>query len=108
MSGPIQQFVDIVSPDRPTQELNNNVSRVFRSIQDNPLLSTLNISSDIIFSSGVDTLINHRLAKKVTGFIIINSNASANIYQSLTINPSPTAQILLKSDADVTASILFF
>jgi len=108
MSGPMQQFVDIVSKDRSTQELNNNVSRVFASIISNPLLSTITIVQTIVLIANTPQLVNHKLGKLITGFIVINSNAVSSIFQPGTTNPSPTASIYLQSNADVTISVLFF
>lgn len=55
-----------------------------------------------------DTVINHGLDRKIQGWIVVNKNANANIWQSTTTNTFPNKQIILKSSAAVTATIYFF
>lgn len=104
----MQQYVEVNANDRQTQEMNNNVSRVFQSLYANPLLNNPVIVKGLSFSSGVDLLVNHKLGRAVTGYIIINSNTAVNIYQSSTINNAPTTGIILKSNATATVDLLFF
>ena len=104
----MQPYVDVIAKDRQVQEMNNNVSRTFNSIYGNPLLGTLNIVNNITFVSGVAQTVNHKLGKRVTGFIVTNSNAPVNVYQPTGPNPSATTSIILESNANATVSILFF
>lgn len=104
----MQQYVNVIANDRQTQEINNNVSRVFNSLYANPLLNNPVIVKGLIFSSGTDLLVNHQLGRAVTGYSVINSNAAVNVYQSATVNSQPTAQIILKTNANATVDMLFF
>jgi hypothetical protein len=104
----MQQYVNVIADDRQTQEINNNVSRVFSSLYSNPLLNNPVIVKGLLFSSGTDLLVNHKLNRAVTGYIVINSNAAVNVYQSSTVNLQPKAQIILKTNATATVDILFF
>ena len=104
----MQQYVQVTADDRQTQEMNNNVSRVFQSLYANPLLNNPVIVKGLLFSSGTDLLVNHKLGRAVTGYIVINSNAAVNIYQSATLNRAPTTGIILKSNANATVDLLFF
>lgn len=102
------QYVRSGTTDRDVQTMDNAVANVFNSLYGNPLLNNPMISTGLVFSSGVDLIVNHKLNRPVTGFIIINSNAAVNIYQSSTVNIAPTVQIILKSNANAIVSILFF
>lgn len=104
----MQQYIEVVATNREVQEMNNNLSRVFKSLYPNPLLSELNIIKGIIMASGVDITVNHRLGKPVAGFIVTNSNAAVNVFQSSTQNVAPSAGIILQSNANATVDILFF
>jgi len=104
----MQTYVDVYTKDRDTQELNNNISRVFSSLYSNPLLGNITIVKSLIFTSGTDLVVNHKIGKTVAGFIVINSNSPVNVYQSSTVNISPSADIILKSNANATVDILFF
>lgn len=104
----MQQYINVIATDRELQELNNNISRVFLSLYPNPLLRDPVIVKAQVFTSGVDLIVNHKLGRAVTGYIVINSNAAVNVYQSATSNSSPTAYIIMKSNANATVDILFF
>ncbi len=104
----MQQYIDVIAKDREVQELNNNISRVFSSLYPNPLLGNVNIIKGLTFISGTDLNILHKLGKTVAGFIVTNSNSAVNIFQSSTLNISPTTNIILKSNANSTVDVLFF
>lgn len=102
------QYINTIAKDSDTREIDSNVSRVFKSLYSNPLLNDPVIVKGLLFSSGVDLSVSHKLNRPVTGFIVINSNASVNIYQSSSANIAPNALIILKSNATATVDILFF
>lgn len=104
----MQQYTQVIASDRQVQELNTNVARVFNSLYSNPLLNNPVIVKGLLFSSGTDLLVSHKLGRAVTGYIVINSNAAVNIFQSSSVNSQPTAQIILKSNANATVDLLFF
>lgn len=102
------QYINTIAKDADTREIDSNVNRVFKSLYPNPLLNSPVIVKGLFFSNGVDLAVSHKLNRPVTGFIVVNSNAPVNIYQSASTNIAPTALILLKSNADATVDILFF
>ncbi len=104
----MQQYVTTNSKERDVQEVENSLIRVFNSLYNNPLLNGPTIIKAQVFTSGTDLVVFHKLGRAVTGFIVINSNAPAIVYQSSTINIAPTAQIILKSNTNVTVDIFFF
>lgn len=102
------RYTSTIANDAVTRELDSNISRVFQSLYPNPLLNNPVIVKGLLFSTGVDLSIDHKLNRPVTGYIVINANADVNIFQSSTVNIAPTALIILKSNADATVDILFF
>lgn len=102
------RYTNTIAKDADTREIDSNVSRVFQSLYTNPLLNDPVIVKGLLFSNGIDLVVSHKLNRPVTGFIVINSNAPVNIFQSSTANNAPTALILLKSNADAIVDILFF
>lgn len=104
----MQQYVTVNSKNRDIQNIEDSVLRVFSSLYNNPLLNGPTIVKSQKFLSNVDLFVSHGLSKPVIGFIVINSNSPSSVYQSSTINIAPTALIILKSDIDTTADILFF
>lgn len=101
-------YTQVTATTRETQELNNSVSRVFGSLYGNPLLKQLTIVKNVSFVANTDTPVEHKLNKLVTGYIAIQLSDVAVIFTSSTTNPIPTASIILKSNTDVVADILFF
>lgn len=104
----MQEYTRVIAKDKDTRELDSNVSRVFESIKDNPLLGTLKIIKGLTFISGIDQTVSHKLGKPVAGFIITNSNAAVNVFQSTVKNIAPTTGIILQSNANAIVDILFF
>lgn len=100
-------YVPTQCDDRDLQKVQDSLVDTFNSIQNNPILVGVNIIKSI-FLDVTDIIINHHLGRKVTGFIIINSNAPQNIYQSPTFNSMPLASIILLASGPVTVDILFF
>jgi len=101
-------YINVNSSDPDIQRLDSNVDRVFDSIFPNPLLANPTIISDLIFTSGTDLVINHKLGRVVKGYLPIKSSAAASIYTSSTSLINPLTQIILKSNANATVSLLFF
>lgn len=102
------QYIHTIAQDANVREMDSNVSRVFKSLYPNPLLNNPVIVKGLLFSSGVDLSVSHKLNRPVTGFIVINSNAAVNVFQSSTVNVAPNALIILQSNSNATVDILFF
>lgn len=102
------RYTPTIATDPVTRELDSNINRVFSSLYSNPLLNNPVIVKGLMFSNGIDLSVSHKLNRPVTGYIVINSNAPVNVYQSNTENIAPTALIILKADADATIDLLFF
>lgn len=104
----MQQYVTTNSKNRDVQEIENSVVRVFNSLYNNPLLNGPVIVKAQTFTAGIDLTVNHKLGKAPNGYIVVGSDAPANVYTSSTKNVAPTAFVILKSDANATVDILFF
>lgn len=102
------QYIQTIAKDADTREMDSNISRVFNSLYPNPLLRDPVIVKDLVFIANTDLMINHKLNRKVTGFIVINSSVPAVVFQSATLNVAPTALIILQANINATLDILFF
>jgi len=94
------------TPD--VQRVENSLVNTFQSIITNPLLNSPTLKKAVVLTSGVDNVVDHGLNRSVTGWIIVDKNASADIYQSTTENTMPTTSIMLNTTNTVTVTILFF
>lgn len=66
-------------------------------------------ATGISFSTpNADVVVNHGRGRQLTGWLVIDRNANANIWKSASNNPAPESTIILQADAAVTASFLFF
>jgi hypothetical protein len=53
-------------------------------------------------------VINHKLAQKLQGWIVVLNSTSATFYDSQSTNPSPDKTLILNASAPTTVSILVF
>jgi hypothetical protein len=90
------------------QRVENSLISTLQSIITNPLLNSPTLKKAVVLTTGVDNVVDHGLNRPVTGWIIVDKNASADIYQSTTINTMPTTSIILNTTSTVTVTILFF
>ena len=104
----MQQYVHAATTDIEIQNLDFAVSRVFDSLMPNPLLASPTLITGLVFGSGTDLIVYHKLGRAVKGYIMVSSTAAAVLYTSATANPNSKLQIILKTSAATTASILFF
>ena len=66
-----------------------------------------NLLSDVALVSG-SNIINHKLNRKLTGWILVRIGAAAVIYDTQDTNQMPDKTLSLVSDADATVSIWVF
>lgn len=104
----MQQYVSVNPKTKDVQQIEDAVLRVFNSLYNNPLLNNPSLVLGQVFTSGTDLIVNHKLNRVPNGYIVVNANAAAHVYTSASALMNPTTQIILKSDANVTASLLFF
>ena len=104
----MEQYIHTQSDDLDFKTLDIAVGRVFDSIYSNPLLRNPTIVTGLVFGVATDLVVSHKLNRPVTGYIMIGSSGAAYLYTSPTSNPNPKQQIILRTNAATTASILFF
>lgn len=77
----------------------------------NPLLSNP-VNNGILLKSLViksgSNVINHKLGRKLQGWIIVRKRASADIYDTQDSNTTPTLTLSLQSSADVIIDLYVF
>jgi len=77
----------------------------------NPLLTNPalqgNILKSVVLASG-DNTINHKLGRKLQGWIIVRQRASASMYDKQDSNARPELTLVLNASAAVTVDIYVF
>lgn len=76
-------------------------------VLDNPLVDGL-LLTGVVLSLGSPTTINHKLGRKLQGWILVGINAAAVIYDSQASNQSPQLTLILNSSAACTVSLWVF
>jgi hypothetical protein len=76
-----------------------------------PLLSSPIVNgrliNDVDLIAG-DTIINHRLGRKLVGWIVVGSNAAASIFDKQSLNQMPQLTLVLNSSAPVKVNLYVF
>ena len=90
----------------PWHDADNKWAAILNPIVSNPANNSL-ILKDIALVSG-DNTINHKLGRKLQGYIIVGINAAATIYDKQATNQMPQLTLVLNSSAPATAQILVF
>jgi hypothetical protein len=104
----MQPYVRSGTNNTDIQRVENSLISTLQSIITNPLLNSPTLKKAVVLTTGVDNVVDHGLNRPVTGWIIVDKNASADIYKSATINTMPTTSIILNTTSTVTVTILFF
>lgn len=92
--------------DRNLSLLQTNWSSSLNPILNNPLVSG-QLLTGISLGSGT-TIVNHRLGRKLQGWITVGIDGAAQIYDNQASNQSPQLTLSLTSDAAVIVSLWVF
>lgn len=101
----IPQFRAIRTAVKDIQRLQDALNKVFNSILNKQILDGRLIPNINLLSSSTNE-ISHGLGNPLRGYIIVNQDASANIYSSVSTTPNST--FILNTSADVTISLWVF
>ena len=96
---------------RLPQQLNldmmqNRWAAILNPIIDSPLVNG-QLLTEVPLVSGSNT-INHRLGRRLRGWIIVGIDGAAQIYDTQASNQMPQLTLTLTSDADVTVALWVF
>lgn len=100
-------FRKIFTDDPLQQRLQDSIAQSFAQFEKLPQLDSV-IVKDITLSSTIDNLVEHKLGREIVGWQIIRQNANAVVYESSTINTTPSSFVILRASAACTVTILFF
>ena len=104
----IVRFRRIPTQDSDLGRVQDSVSESIYSLQTSPLAECVVISGIALKAAGVDSLVPHRLGRKITGYVIVKSSADVRVWDSPSRNPDEKLFAVLRSSVAATVSILFF
>lgn len=100
-------FQKIYTGDPLQQRLQDNIAKSFSVIEKLPQLDSV-IVKDVVLSAAIDNAVEHKLGRAIQGWQIIRQNANAVVWESATVNTTPSSFVILRASATCTVSILFF
>lgn len=95
-----------ITGDRNMVMMQNQWSSTLNPLLDNAINQGIFLPN-IQLSSG-DTVINHKLAHTLRGWIITRKRGPAEIYDNQATNPFPQLTLTLNSSADVNVDLYVF
>lgn len=87
-------------------QVQDNLDLTISEIQNSQFQNGVFVDASLLSAS--DNTINHGLGRKVTGWVVVDKNANANVWQSTAVNNFPDKQLILKTSVNVTAKIYIF
>lgn len=100
-------FRKIFTEDPLLQRLQDAIAASFNQFEKLPQLDSV-VIQDVTLTSGIDNEVEHKLTRPIQGWQIIRKNANADVWESSTVNTTPSSAVILRSSATVKVTILFF
>lgn len=93
-------------PNKNLMLVETNWSAVLNPVIDNPIVQG-HILSNVALTTGTNT-INHKLGRKLQGWIVVGRNNASTIYDNQAANPNPQLNLILTASAGVTVNLYVF
>lgn len=95
-----------ISQDRALSLLQTTWAKTIDPIAANPISSSI-ILNGVVVASGNNT-INHKLGRKLQGWIVIGNSAFVQLYDKQSSNKTPDLTLVLNSNGAATLNLLVF
>lgn len=99
-------FRKIVNGDRQTTQLQTNIEQAVAQVIRNPLIDGRIIEGVVLSTSALK--IEHKLGRKVRGYIVLTRNANAEVYDNVSTEPQLELYLPLLASAPVTVNLWVF
>jgi hypothetical protein len=103
---PLEKLARVQTVSKEINQLQENVIRSVEPVLDNPLVDGVLLQSIILLSGG--NTINHKLGRRLKGWIVTRIRASATIYDTQDTNLFPDLTLKLTASANVTVDLYVF
>ena len=101
-----KRFKKINSGDYNLDTVQENVATVFDTLVKNPIFNGV-LLEDLDLING-DTHINHKLSRKLQGWIVVRVDTPCDIYDKQSTNSIQDRTLILNSDAACTVNLYVF
>ena len=102
----MKQYKRVIQDDITLNRIQDSVEDFAVSIIF-PSINGISIVRNVILTTA-DKNVNHLLNRSYLGYLVINRNANATVFTSLTTNNNQNLFIILKASATVTVDLMFF
>lgn len=100
------KFFKVNTSDKELNQIQDNLVRTLNPVIETPILGgTLLQSVALVTGSNV---INHKLGRKLIGWVVSRQRSAANIYDDQDNNSTPQLNLILVTSADVILDIYCF
>lgn len=103
----IPQLRRVRSDDNVVRQLQDASDAIFKVITVKEILDGI-LLEDISLLSANPNVINHKLGRKLRGYIIVRQDTNTNIWDSQTSNTTPSLTLVLNCGSNVTISLWVF
>lgn len=90
----------------PKTQSENQWASIIEPVLNAPIVDG-SLMTGIVLISGT-TVVNHKLGRKLVGWLIVGSNAAATVYDNQATNQTPQLTLSLTSSAAVTVNLWVF
>lgn len=104
---PIQPYKKVRTEDTVVRQIQDAVEIPLKDISSRPILDG-QILTDIELTSGVDNIVDHKLQRVLTGWIVISKSAQSDVWDLQAANSRPQQFLVLRCSANVTVKIWVF
>ena len=102
----IPKYQKITTPDRITNQIQDNIGKVVNPLTTIPLNSGSLLPS-VSLVSGANS-VNHKLGRALVGWFIVRQRSAASVYDTQDTNTTPTLTLNLVSSANVVVDLFVF
>ena len=90
-----------------TDRLYQNVSQFANQFTTRPFLDGL-LLKDLTLTAGSNNPVNHKLGRKLQGWVIVNKTAETDVWAPTSLQTRPDKTLVLSCTANVTISLYLF
>lgn len=102
----MQSIAQVQSDDRNMNQLQQNISTAVTPLLRNPVLNGI-ILDNVSLVMGANS-VQHKLNRKLQGWVLVRVRNDATIYDTQDSNPTPEVTLHLVASADVIVNLYVF
>lgn len=93
--------------DKELDRLMDNLEVILEDVLTRAVISG-RLVEDVVVTTGQANTVNHRLGRKLRGWVVVRKSADANVWDEQATNELQSKELVLQSDATVTVSLWVF